>query len=151
MKDLIARALVELAPALLTAFTGGLTWALAMLGNYLRAKAANSKVSGVLVQVDEIVMAIVQDIEGTLKAELERARLDGIITPEEGRGLREAALNRLKASLGVRGLELLSRVMGLAGASLDTFLSGKLEGAVAAVSAQRTMAELSAPPLPMPH
>lgn len=144
MKDAMLTLLFQLSPWLLTALTGGLTWLLTWAGNYFRARAATSKVAGILVRVDEMVLAIVHDIEGTLKADLERAKEDGVITPEEGRALREGALRRLKASLGERGLAEVSALLGLAAGSLDTFLSGKLEGAVASVSAQKKVAELAA-------
>lgn len=150
MKDILPRALVELAPAILTAVSGGLTWLLVMLGNYFRAKGANSRMAGVLAMLDEKVIAIVRDIEATLKAQLELARADGVITAEEGRGLRDAAMERLKASLGGHGLDLLQKVLGLGSSALDNFLGGKLEGAVAAVSAQKRLAEAPVSPL-LPH
>lgn len=148
MKDALLSLLFQLSPLLLTAITAGLTWLLTWAGTYFKVRAASSKLAGIMVRVDELALAIVHDLESGLKAELERARADGVITPEEGRILKEAALKRLKTSLGEHGLAALQAALGLAAGPLETFLSGKLEAGVAAVSAQSRVGELVSPPVP---
>lgn len=123
-----------LLPILVMVVGGVATMALAALKKKWSADADATLLEKVGAKATDFAIVVVRDIEATLKAEIEKANADGIITPEEGRHLRGVALERMKAMMGERGLSELQAVMGLGVEGLEHYLGGLVETAVAKVS-----------------
>lgn len=116
-------------PVLFPALMGLVAWALVELTQKLNAQAKESKVAAVGAKVTHFAAITVQDIEATLKPELESAAADGVVTPEELKKLRAAAIARVKALLADKGLKELQAVFGVASAEVDKYLGGVVEKA----------------------
>ena len=101
----------------------------------LVAKVGNEKLQAVLVRVNEAVRVAVLHVEQTMRPKFEAAAADGKITAEEGRALRDAALAAVKAELGPV-LGQLGPVLGLVSeATIDAFLTRRVEAMVASMPA----------------
>lgn len=96
------------------------------------AKTKNAAIAGILSRLTSAVQTTMLDINGTLKAAVSEAAADGVITPEEKRRIKEAALQRVKTHLGVKGLAEIVSVLGVAPASVDTVIGSHLEAALEA-------------------
>jgi hypothetical protein len=71
----------------------------------------------------------------TIVDDLKAAKADGVLSDEEKAAIKAKALANLKSHLGVKGLKELLSVLGLDDASLDKFLSSKLEASLHDVKA----------------
>lgn len=114
-------------PALVTVLGPLAIWALGQLAAFLRAKASESKVFGVLSVVTEAANSVVAELNVTLKPQLQAALADGVLTDAEKKQLKEAALLVLKTKLPAATLQ---SAQGLFGPMLDTWLGGLVERAV---------------------
>lgn len=125
---------------------------MALLG-YLTAKvkasAEKDKAAGKAISASDIAArvlhistVIVQDIQVTLRPELEDALADGKLTEVEKAKLKAAALARIKATLGKTGMAELRDLLGIAEDGLGGYLSGLIESALVGVK--------SAAPVPPP-
>jgi hypothetical protein len=114
-------------PALVTVLGPLAIWALGQLAAFLRAKASESKVFGVLSVVTEAANSVVAELNVTLKPQLQAALADGVLTDAEKKQLKEAALVVLKTKLPAATLQ---SAQGLFGPMLDTWLGGLVERAV---------------------
>ncbi len=91
-------------PLLFTGLVGLLAWIGHQAGAWLKAKAEGSRLAAVGVRVETVIAAVVADLEATLKPELAEATADGVLTDEEIAKLRIHALERVKKTLGEKGL-----------------------------------------------
>lgn len=114
-------------PALITVLGPLLIWALTALGGFLKAKAGESKVFGVLSVVTEAASSVVAELNVTLKPQLQAALADGVLTDAEKKQLKDAALLVLKTKLPAATL---ASAQGMFGPMLDTWLGGLVERAV---------------------
>jgi len=73
---------------------------------------------------------IVSDLQATMRSELEKVAADGKITKEEASELKRIALDRLVKVIGEEGKKELVEVLGIAGSSLEVYLSGLIEQAL---------------------
>jgi len=133
VSETVQTVLAVVVPLAIGALCAGAVYALAKLGQLLGNKAKANRMWLLLVKVEELAVAIVRDVEATVKPEAQRLTADGRLSPDEARRLRDLAMARLKTSLGERGREQLGSVLGLAGVAVEGFLAGKVESAVAAV------------------
>lgn len=115
-----------LSPILLSA----LTWAAAKLAEFVRAKAQNEYLKGVLVRLDDAVFTAVKDMQQTVVSAIKEASADGTITADEKKQIKDKALASVKSHLGTKGLVELAKILGLEGGALDGLLSSKIEAAV---------------------
>lgn len=120
-------------PPVLTALGLGLAWLLTTLGTWATSRWKDSKVSLAIARTSHFAGVVVQDIEATLRPAMRAVTVDGKITPEEARHLKEAAMTRLKTMLGEQGLQELSGIVGVFAPSVDAYLSGVIEKRVAAL------------------
>lgn len=127
---------------------GVVTWVLVAARKWLEAKAGDSLMGKSVMKLDDVLLAVVHDLEANGKADLRAAAEDGVITSEEFAKLKEIAIGRTKAILGEQGIEALKGAMGFGAAQLEQYLSGKLEGAVAAVSLNAAKTAALAAPSP---
>lgn len=79
--------------------------------------------------------AAVAETEQTYVDQITEGRADGMLTPDEAKAARAAALSTLRSNLGAKGLRRLGRVLGLTDAELDRLLGTRVEAAVKALSA----------------
>jgi ABC-type histidine transport system ATPase subunit len=110
-----------------------LTYATAVAGKsvsgWLNAKGETSVVAKEAAIIWDTALAVVSDIEANEKSILE-ARGTGPLTALDYKQLKDTAMTRAKAVLKERGIDTLK-------AMFDALLSGKIEQAVAVVSAGR--------------
>lgn len=114
-------------PALVTVLGPLLIWALSALATFLKSKASESKVFGVLSVVTEAANSVVAELNATLKPQLQAALADGVLTQAEKDQLKAAALQVLKTKLPAATL---ASAQGMFGPLLDTWLGGLVERAV---------------------
>lgn len=128
-------------PPILTALGLGVAWLLTAAGQWLLAKNKDSKFNLVVARVTHFAAAIVQDVENTLRPQIGAALADGVLSPEEAKQLKDAAMSRLKTMLGTQGVGELTGVLGVFAPSVDAYLSGVIEKTV-------TNMKAAAPPNP---
>ncbi len=114
-------------PGLVTVGGPLILWALTALSGFLKAKAGESKVFGVLSVVTEAANSVVAELNVTLKPQLQAALADGVLTDAEKKQLKDSALLVLKTKLPAATL---GAAQGMFGPMLDTWLGGLVERAV---------------------
>jgi hypothetical protein len=93
-----------IAPAL----TALIAWATVRLGEWIKAKTSNEKVSGILDRLRELTFHVVQEVEQTVVSALpDKADKSALLAA------RDQALATLKSHLGEKGLRELMVVFGL--------------------------------------
>lgn len=136
-KSVLMSAFLQYAvPVLATGIMALTTWALKQVADCFKAHAQESKLAAVGGKVTTVVSAIVHDIEADEKVAYEEAAKDGVITAEEGKRLKDLAVQRIMSTLGTTGLAQLKEVMGIGASALPDFLSGLVEKHVAAIDVQ---------------
>jgi hypothetical protein len=119
--------LVEvLSPVLLAA----LTWLAAKVAQLIHAKVKNEYLRGVLVRLDDAVLAAVREVHQVTVEELKARSADGKLTPEERARVKQVAIDAVKSHLGKRGIGELAKVLGLEGGAIDKLLATRVEAAV---------------------
>lgn len=125
-----------------------LTWAAAKLAQLIRAKVQNEYLKGVLVRLDDAVFTAVKDLQQSVVDEIKAASVDGKITEEEKRRIKEKAISAVKSHLGTKGLAEVAKILGLEGGALEGLLSSKVEAAVHDL--RRTAPAVNAPVVATP-
>jgi hypothetical protein len=115
-----------LSPVLLAA----LTWLAAKVAQLIHAKVRNEYLRGVLVRLDDAVLAAVREVHQVTVEELKARSADGKLTPEERARVKQVAIDAVKSHLGKRGIGELARVLGLEGGAIDKLLATRVEAAV---------------------
>lgn len=124
-----------LSPVLLAAFT----WVAARLGQWINARVRNEYLRGVLVRLDDAVLAVVREVHQVTVEALKAATVNGKLPPAARESVKQAALNTIKSYLGARGIAELARVLGLSSEGVDRLIGTKIEAAVHDLKAQRRM------------
>ncbi len=134
--------LTQLAAPLMDLLMAAASVGFIALAAYLRSKSAESKAAKVGLLVSEAANAAVHELDATLRPQLEAALADGVLTDEEKAKLKAAAIELLKTKLPAGLLGLAGTVFG---AFTDTYLSGKIEQAVAAKNALQAAGDARSP------
>lgn len=149
-----------LLPVIVTVVGGALTTLLLALQKKFAADAKGSLIANVGEKVSHFGLVVVQDLENTVKVEMEKAKGENSpggasITPEEAKQLRDTAIARVLTMLGEKGKDELWRAFGIGGDQVVPYVAGVVETAVANVSRKDTLvaavaAPAAAPSFPMP-
>ncbi len=115
-----------LSPLLLAA----LTWVAAKAAQYIAAKVKNEYVRGVLVRLDDAVLAAVREVQQVTVEAIKAGSADGKLTPEERARVKQAAIDSVKSHLGMKGIAELAKILGLEGGAIEKLLSTRVEAAV---------------------
>lgn len=115
-----------LSPLLLAA----LTWAAAKAAQLIHAKVRAEYLRGVLLRLDDAVLAAVRDVHQVTVEELKAASADGRLTPEERAAVKAKAIEIVRTHLGAKGVTELAKVLGLDDGGLEKVLSTRIEAAV---------------------
>jgi hypothetical protein len=107
-----------------------LTWAAARLAQYIQAKVKSENLRGVLVRLDDAVLAAVSEVQQVTVDAIKEASPDGKLTPEHQAKVKQAAIDSIKSHLGTKGVAELVQVLGLQAGSIDKLLSTRVEAAV---------------------
>lgn len=124
--ELGLKVLEILSPLLLAA----LTWLAAKVAQLISAKVKNEYLRGVLVRLDDAVLAAVREVHQVTVEALKAANADGKLTPEEKAQVKAKAIEAVKSHLGMKGLGELAKVLGLGGDAVEKMLSTRVEAAV---------------------
>lgn len=140
-QSVVTSILISAMPYILSAVGAAAVWALAALGRKLSVDAGTSKGKFVLFRLAAIAEATVADLNVTMKPLIAKASEDGKITPAEAKELRDAALERIKQTLGDKGMKELQVVLGATGGSIGIFIGGIIEKAVDSMKATKALAK----------
>lgn len=140
-QSVITSILIGAMPYIIAAVGAAAVWALAALGRKLSVDAGASKGKFVLFRLAVVTEAVVADLNVTMKPLLVKALEDGKISPEEAKTLRDAAIERVKATLGDKGMKELQAVLGATGGSLGEIIGGIIEKAVDSLKAGKALAK----------
>lgn len=124
--ELGLQALSVMAPILLVL----LTWVSGMAAKYLKAKIDNQYLEDVMLRLNDTACVVVGELQQTVVDAIKAASADGKIDNFEKKEIKLLAMTHLKSYLGIKGLALLAKVLGLTGAKLDGYLEAKIESAV---------------------
>jgi hypothetical protein len=115
-----------LSPVLLAA----LTWVAARAAQLIHAKVRGEYLRGVLLRLDDAVMAATREVHQVVVEELKAASTDGRLTPEERARVKARAVETVRSHLGMRGVAELAKVLGLDDGGVEKILSTRVEAAV---------------------
>ncbi len=105
---------------------------LGVAARYLAGRASQSKAFDLLNRAYVVVQAVVLHVEATLRPTVQKALVDGRLSPEEATFIKKEALRLVKEALADQ-LGQLEKTFKLGGA-MDVFLSGLIEQAHAALA-----------------
>jgi hypothetical protein len=128
-----------LSPALLA----GLSWLSLKATQLISAKVKNEYLKGVLLRLDDAVLAAVREVQQVVVDGL-KAASSGPLTPAERIKVKQIALASIKSHLGQKGLSELAHIFGLEGGTLETVLTTRVEAAVHDLKVERRSAAASA-------
>lgn len=118
-------------PILVSLVVSGVLWLLFQGGKLLAVRAKESKFFAVAAQVAHLAEIVVAEVDAVVRPKLVAALADGKVTQAEAEELKKVALAKLKELLAQRGMKELKGVIGIFMPSVDTYLSGAIEKAVA--------------------
>ena len=124
--ELGLKVLQVLSPILLAA----LTWVAAKVAQYIQAKVKNEYLRGVLVRLDDAVLAAVREVQQVTVEAIKSASADGKLTAEERARVKQAAIDSVKSHLGMKGIAELAKILGLESGAVEKLLSPRVEAAV---------------------
>jgi hypothetical protein len=133
-KSALLNAFIEYGlPILATGMFLFLKWALWKWAQKLSTETQTTKAAHLWQKVNGIMMAIVLDLEKTMKPALQDAAKDGSLTRDDGKKLREAALAAFGMYMGAQGKKDITDILGIAVPNLEAFTGNLLESAVARI------------------
>ncbi|HBF37940.1 MAG TPA: hypothetical protein DDW50_11525 [Firmicutes bacterium] len=106
--------------------TTGVTILLTMAGFYLHRNYQTSKFTQALIILDQIVIAVVQELNQTVVADLKAAKADGKLTKDEAEQIKHKAMELVIKKLGVDMLKTIQMYFG----PITDILVTKIEAAV---------------------
>jgi hypothetical protein len=112
------------------------TWVGAKLAQLLGARVKNEYLRGVLVRLDDTVVSVVREVNQVTVETIKSASVNGRLPPGARDAIKNAAINSVKAHLGIRGLSELGRVLGLDGSAVDRLIGTRIEATVHSIKAQ---------------
>lgn len=125
--NLVSMAIQGLSPV----FLAVLSWVGVMAAKWIQTKVKNEQFSGIIRRLNDAAITVVRDLNQTVVEDLKEASSDGKLTAEERLRIKTEALKSLKSYLGVKGLKMLSSILGLTpGEEIDLFLTSKIESKV---------------------
>lgn len=137
-------------PVAIPAILGGLGWLIVQGGRWLSERYKHTALGGYYAKVAELAKGAVDHVERGTKAALLEATADGKLTAAERKQLQGEAVRLLKEWLGEHGLKEASKLLGLSGSALESWLVGVVETKVETLSQERKalavpVAKVSAP------
>ena len=142
MSDTAMKVVEVLAPVLMAA----LTWAAALLANWLRAKVKNVYLQGLFLRLEDAVLTAVKEANQVMVDALKDASSDGVLTEEEKAAVKAKVIAVVKSHLGVKGLAELAKILGLDDGALTALIGSKIEATVYDIKARE--AAIANPPAP---
>lgn len=107
-----------------------LTWVAGRLAQLIRTKIQNEHLKNLLLRLDDAVLTVVKDLQQRMVQQAKHASVDGKITEDEKKLIKETALALVKVNLGAVGRVQLSRTLGMQDREMEVLLSSKIEAAV---------------------
>ncbi|SRR6266700_3146727 len=124
--DLALSALDVTTPLLVAAFT----WVATRLSRLITARIRNERLRGVLLRLDDVVLAVVKETFQVTVEALRAASANGKLPPGAADVVKRAAVAAVKAQLGPIALAEVATALDLSPDALDHLLSTKVEAAV---------------------
>jgi hypothetical protein len=122
----LAKGVEALSPLLLAA----LSWLSLRIAALISAKVKNERLNGILTRLDDAVFMAVREVEQVYVSMLKTASADGVLSSEERRDAKDAAVRAARSYLGARGFAELGKVLGLVDDDVDRMLNARVEAAV---------------------
>jgi hypothetical protein len=122
----VAKSMEALSPLLLAA----LSWLSLRIAALINAKVKNERLGGILTRLNDAVFMAVREVEQVFVSMLKTASADGVLTSDERRDAKDAAVRAARAYLGAHGVSELCKVLGLVDDEVDRLLGARVEAAV---------------------
>jgi hypothetical protein len=122
----LAKGVEALSPLLLAA----LSWLSLRIAALISAKVKNERLNGVLARLDDAVFMAVREVEQIYVSMLKTGSADGVLSSDERRDAKDAAVRAARSYLGARGFAELGKVLGLVDDDVDRMLNARVEAAV---------------------
>lgn len=142
MSPLAIQILTTLSPFLIAC----LSWLGTEAAKLLRNRTRNELLSVSMMRLTDVVVTVVAELEQTMVRELRLRSADGVLSSEDMAAVKAEALRKVKSYLGPAGIALLMKVLGAEKASLEGFISSKIEAAVLAMKMPRAPEPVTLPP-----
>lgn len=109
------------------------SWASARFGIWLKERAKQDTVTGILARLMDIIMTVVAELEQTLVPAFKARVADNKLTDKEIKELRDIAVAKVKERLGLDGWQKTLSTLMLTPDALASFIVGKIEASVFAM------------------
>jgi hypothetical protein len=137
--------MVDVVQGLIPVLMAALAWAGVKIATWINAKTKNEYLKGVLLRLNDAVLAAVRETEQTVVTQLKAAAADGKLTDDEKRDVKRAAFESVKAHFGSKGVAEVGQVLGLSEDALEKMIGARLEAAVHDMKLVQTAAGARAP------
>jgi hypothetical protein len=124
--DEAGEAIKILAPILIAT----LTWVAGRISRLIKARAENEHLRGLLLRLDDIVLAVVKEVHQVTVEALKAASVDGKLPQGAGQAIKQSAVAAVKAHVGSKGMAELAESLDLSADGMDRLLATKVEAAV---------------------
>ena len=104
-------------------------WALFKFGSWLKSKTQNERVRALIDIATRSAGTAVKSVEATLRPTIKKLAADGKLTPDEGSGLRSAAVEAMRRDMGPAATDLLQKSLQLGRDEFDRWLERQVEAA----------------------
>src|ERR1051326_3162008 len=129
MSETLSKLATTSLPVLLPLLFAAAIAALVPLTRWLHQKGASSKRWEVLACASEVMLAIVRDLNVSVKPGMLEASGGGLSKGQAAQ-LKAAALDSFKRTMGAAGVKQLEKALGVVAGGVGVYLSGLVEGAV---------------------
>jgi hypothetical protein len=128
-------ALLTTVSAVVVAIAG---FAAVALAKYISAHTKNAAVRGLLLRLDDVVYAVVKELNQTVVDAARAKSEDGTLSSQAVAEVKGAAVAKVKSYFGIEGFALVSKVLGLAEPQATSFVASRIEAAVHDVKLQKS-------------
>jgi hypothetical protein len=137
----------QVLPVLATLVSTVVTAIVGLALSWVRDRAKSQRVKDALGRIDDAAEAAVRDVSNTL---VDGLRKDGALTPDARAKLKEAAVEKIRASLGRLNVDGMRGVLGFqSDKELVEFLETKVEQAVFDMKLQKQAVQTAQPVVPI--
>ena len=122
---LAGKAFVALSPVLLAALSWLSFKATALINQKTRSEALRTA----LTRLDDAAFAAAREAESVVVQKLKETMLDGVLSEQDRREVRDATVDSIRRQLGLRGIVETSKALGLTDPEMNQFLATRAQSA----------------------
>jgi hypothetical protein len=137
MAAVLSKYLPDIIAYLTPVLTGVGAYLIKLILNWIHAHTKAGLTQTILIKVSDIIETVVRELMEIVVTDAKAASIDGKLTPEEIRKIRDDALAKVKAFLGPDGLKEIMGILGITPSTIDSYLTSKINSTVQQVKIEQ--------------